>query len=84
MSSHAGKPAAKAAAAAATPQHGPSPKVKYTLPPIEKEYVIANGSGNSPIKRKPNEDIITLNRVVTDHSIVTVLNKFGASIISKM
>jgi len=77
MSTRSGKPGAKAAAAAATPQHGPSPKTKYTLPPIDKEYVVVNGSGNSPIKRKPNEEIVTLNRVVTDHGIITVLNKFG-------
>jgi len=79
MSTCAGKPGAKTAAAAVTPQHGPSPKAKYTLPPVEKEYVVVNGSANSPIKRKPNEEIITLNHVVTDHGIVTVLNKFGDS-----
>ena len=79
MSTRSGKPGAKAAAASATPQHGPSPKAKYTLPPIDKEYVVVNGSTNSPIKRKPNEEIVTLNRVVTDHGIITVLNKFGDS-----
>jgi len=66
MSTRSGKPGAKAGAAAAAPQHGPSPKAKYTLPPIDKEYVVVNGSTNSPIKRKPNEEIVTLNRVVTD------------------
>jgi len=70
MSSCAGKPAAKAAAAAAV-HHGPSPKAKYNLPPVENEYIVVNGSGNSPIKRKPNEEIITLNCVVTDHGILT-------------
>jgi len=82
MSSHAGKPAAKAAAAAATPQHGPFPKAKYTLPPVEKEYVVVNGSGNSPIKRE-HEEIITLNCVVTDHGR-TNLEIVASSIISKM
>jgi len=77
MSSRAGKAAAKATT---TPvPHGPSPKAKYNLPKPEKEFVVVSGNGNSPIKRKPNEEIITLNRVVTDHGILTVLNKFGDS-----
>jgi len=77
MSSRAGKASAKATAAAV--HHGPSPKAKYNLPPPDKEFVVMNGTGNSPIKRKPNEEIITLNCVVTDHAILTVLNKFGDS-----
>jgi len=64
---------------AAVVHHGPSPKAKYNLPPIEKEFVVVNGSGNSPIKNKANEEIIQLNCVMTDHAILTVLNKFGNS-----
>jgi len=80
MLSKATKSSAKAAAAAAatTVQHGLPTKAKYNLPPVEAQFFVT-ASGGSPIKKKPNEEIITLHHVVTDHAIVTVLSKFGDS-----
>jgi len=60
-------------------QHGPSPKAKYNLPPVEKQLsgtVLVSGS---PVKKHPNKETITLHCVVTDHGILTVCNKNGDS-----
>jgi len=78
MLSKASKPSAKAAAAAAPVHPGPSEKAKYSFPTVKTQFFVTS-SGGSPINRKPNEEIITLHHMVTDHAIVTMLNKFGDS-----
>jgi len=60
-----------------TVNHGPSPKTKYKLPPVVKQE--NHGAVGSPIKKRANEETITLHRVVTDHGILTVYNKNGES-----
>jgi len=60
-----------------TVNHGPSPKTKYKLPPVVKQG--NHGAVGSPIKKRANEETITLHRVVTDHGILTVCNKNGDS-----
>jgi len=79
MSTRGAKANAKAAPAAVV-HHGPPTKTKYILPPVEKESFLKKiSSGSSPLKRKPNEEVIHVNRVVTDHAIITVQNKYGDS-----
>ncbi len=59
--------------------HGPSPKAKYNLPPVEKQLHMIGSVERSPIKKQKNELTITLHRVVTDHGIITVHNRNGDS-----
>jgi len=65
---------------ATTVHHGPSPKAKYNLPPVEKQVGgIVSVSNGSPIKKRQNEETITLHHVVTDHGILTLHNRNGDS-----
>jgi len=64
---------------AATVKHGPSPKAKYKLPAVEKQLSGTVLVSESPVKKCPNEETITLHHVVTDHGILTVCNKNGDS-----
>jgi len=59
--------------------HGPSPKAKYNLPPVEKQLHMIGSVERSPIKKQKNELTITLHCVVTDHGIITVHNRNGDS-----
>ena len=80
MSAHS-SPKASAKAVGATVQHGPSPKAKFNLPAVIKQenHGAVSVVSGSPIKKRANEETITLHRVVTDHGILTVTNKNGES-----
>jgi len=79
MSSHATHATdASTKAAAGRVYHGPATKTKYTLPPVETQPNLIGLEG-SPIKQRANEEFVTLHRVVTDHGIITVTNKYGES-----
>jgi len=76
-STHTIKPSAKSDDVSV--HHGPSPKAKYNLPPVEKQLHMIGSVERSPIKKQKNELTITLHRVVTDHGIITVHNRNGDS-----